>query len=304
MARVRTGFTLIELLVVIAIIAILAAILFPVFAQAKVAAKKAADLSNLKQSGTAFLMYVNDSDDLFPLGYRFTPDVIGQPAGTWRWNYNVSTPLGWMGPSQAQGQPARMAEDASHWSNTVQPYMKNYGIYAAPGMSSVNVYTGVADTGNPGQIASPAQSNMTFNGLLHAWPSTAIASPSACILIWAGRGAGNADGASLTNPALLCNLDTASKGPCIYTPNTGVQGQAAGSFLGGTMFTIYTTMWEYTKGANFTYSDTSTKYHVLGATANTSLLVDPYTGYDANGNPASYWSDGNYPWLFRPDYVH
>jgi prepilin-type N-terminal cleavage/methylation domain-containing protein/prepilin-type processing-associated H-X9-DG protein len=63
---VRKGFTLIELLVVIAIIAILAAILFPVFAQAKEAAKKAACLSNLRQIGTAFVMYQNDYDDRLP----------------------------------------------------------------------------------------------------------------------------------------------------------------------------------------------------------------------------------------------
>ena len=62
----RLGFTLIELLVVIAIIAILAAILFPVFAQAKAAAKKTADLSNLKQNMTATLIYSNDYDDYIP----------------------------------------------------------------------------------------------------------------------------------------------------------------------------------------------------------------------------------------------
>jgi prepilin-type N-terminal cleavage/methylation domain-containing protein len=60
------AFTLIELLVVIAIIAILAAILFPVFAQAKLAAKKASDISNLKQLGTASTLYASDSDDGLP----------------------------------------------------------------------------------------------------------------------------------------------------------------------------------------------------------------------------------------------
>lgn len=60
------AFTLIELLVVIAIIAILAAILFPVFAQAKLAAKKTVDISNLNQIGLGVIMYAGDNDDLFP----------------------------------------------------------------------------------------------------------------------------------------------------------------------------------------------------------------------------------------------
>src|SRR5580698_1645027 len=63
------AFTLIELLVVIAIIAILAAILFPVFAQAKLAAKKTSDLSNIKQIALGQLMYTNDYDDMFTASY-------------------------------------------------------------------------------------------------------------------------------------------------------------------------------------------------------------------------------------------
>ncbi|HWD38365.1 MAG TPA: prepilin-type N-terminal cleavage/methylation domain-containing protein, partial [Fimbriimonas sp.] len=62
----RKAFTLIELLVVIAIIAILAAILFPVFSQAKEAAKKTACLSNTKQLGLGVLMYAEDSDEVLP----------------------------------------------------------------------------------------------------------------------------------------------------------------------------------------------------------------------------------------------
>jgi prepilin-type N-terminal cleavage/methylation domain-containing protein len=62
----NSAFTLIELLVVIAIIAILAAILFPVFAQAKLAAKKTQSLSNVKQLGTSMAIYLSDADDYFP----------------------------------------------------------------------------------------------------------------------------------------------------------------------------------------------------------------------------------------------
>jgi len=287
---IRKAFTLIELLVVIAIIAILAAILFPVFAQAKEAAKKTSDLSNLKQTGTSFAIYTTDSDDILPTAYRFTPGV------GWRWNFNVATPIGWMGPSFAQGAPARMAEDSSHWSNVIQPYVKNYGIYAAPGLPEVELY-GYPHTGNPGQIAAPADSNMTYNGLLHAWSATAIAAPSQLPLIWGGRGDGNEIGASLTNPAIECPQDGSTT--CQY------QTGGAGSTEFGTMFLINTTMWEYSKGANFAFADTSAKFRKLGGTlapGATDPKTDPYTNYNTVGFPTSYWYDGYNPWLFRPDY--
>src|SRR2546426_1113909 len=63
------GFTLIELLVVIAIIAILAAILFPVFAQARAKARQSVCLSNLKQMGQGFLMYGQDYDEKYPMAF-------------------------------------------------------------------------------------------------------------------------------------------------------------------------------------------------------------------------------------------
>src|SRR5476649_2375745 len=73
MRVLRDAFTLIELLVVIAIIAILAAILFPVFAQAKNAAKGAACISNMRQIGFASMLYVGDNDDTWYPAEKYVP---------------------------------------------------------------------------------------------------------------------------------------------------------------------------------------------------------------------------------------
>ncbi|CAN5543936.1 hypothetical protein BH11ARM2_BH11ARM2_38400 [soil metagenome] len=83
----QKAFTLIELLVVIAIIAILAAILFPVFAQAKQAAKKTAQLSNMKQLAIGLKLYSGDTDDVMPMAW-FLPDTNGPGIGT-QWNQRL-----------------------------------------------------------------------------------------------------------------------------------------------------------------------------------------------------------------------
>ncbi|MDX1933496.1 MAG: DUF1559 domain-containing protein [Capsulimonadales bacterium] len=82
------GFTLIELLVVIAIIAILAAILFPVFAQARDKARQTTCLSNLKQLGLGFLMYAQDYDETYPLA-NSTPEGATPGIGNVTWLYTV-----------------------------------------------------------------------------------------------------------------------------------------------------------------------------------------------------------------------
>ncbi len=92
MKRSRNGFTLIELLVVIAIIAILAAILFPVFAQARAKARQASCTSNMKQIGLAVLMYTSDYDEMLPWG----ASNGGSPTTTW---YDLAEPYVKVGAS-------------------------------------------------------------------------------------------------------------------------------------------------------------------------------------------------------------
>jgi prepilin-type N-terminal cleavage/methylation domain-containing protein len=126
----KRAFTLIELLVVIAIIAILAAILFPVFAQAKLAAKKIAGLSQVKQIGTAVHIYLSDYDDVL-MPYRH-----GSSSGpTINTNY-----MKW----QAAGDPRAATWDTQgattkktiFFSDMLQPYIKNDQIWNAPGHSN------------------------------------------------------------------------------------------------------------------------------------------------------------------------
>jgi prepilin-type N-terminal cleavage/methylation domain-containing protein/prepilin-type processing-associated H-X9-DG protein len=87
-SRNRQAFTLIELLVVIAIIAILAAILFPVFAQAREKARQVSCLSNLKQLGLAWMLYVQDYDEEACPCYYYTPDGV---SGQYEWDFSQPT---------------------------------------------------------------------------------------------------------------------------------------------------------------------------------------------------------------------
>ena len=119
----KKGFTLIELLVVIAIIAILAAILFPVFAQAKLAAKKTADLSNAKQIGTASQIYLADSDDTYPM-VVYTTDGNGQIPGSGSDLYSVFDAL--------------------------QPYSKNKELFTSPGEPKAIKWSAVLPATNSG----------------------------------------------------------------------------------------------------------------------------------------------------------
>jgi prepilin-type N-terminal cleavage/methylation domain-containing protein len=117
------GFTLIELLVVIAIIAILAAILFPVFAQARDKARSSACLSNTKQIGTAIMMYTQDYDETLPEYW----DDNAKPSNP--------NPLG-------------------YWHNHLQPYIKNYQVFICPSARSKDERTVDTGEGTPAQRIS------------------------------------------------------------------------------------------------------------------------------------------------------
>lgn len=104
----RKGFTLIELLVVIAIIAILAAILFPVFAKAREKARQSSCLSNQKQIGLALMQYVQDYDETYPRAYYY--------------------------PFGSGGATGYM-----HWSGMIMPYCKSNQMFVCPSDKSKGI---------------------------------------------------------------------------------------------------------------------------------------------------------------------
>lgn len=127
----RSAFTLIELLVVIAIIAILAAILFPVFAQAKAAAKKTGCLSNIKQMSTAAQLYLGDNDDTYPLSSYSAPSSLSSFSNTYYW---------YMGLVFTSSSVAVL--DAKY--GVLYPYQKNGPIVTCPSATNIKPSTGGA----------------------------------------------------------------------------------------------------------------------------------------------------------------
>jgi len=175
----QKAFTLIELLVVIAIIAILAAILFPVFAQAKAAAKKTQDLSNVKQTALAAVMYSGDSDDMFVSNgegmlpsnagdwstlqpYTGQSDFNGNPYGAGAGgNPPAQAPLGFMDPAAVQ-----------NWGRETYPYIKSMDMLVSPGAQK-DANPKFAPNNNPGS----GRTSYVMNGCISSTSQTSVSKP-------------------------------------------------------------------------------------------------------------------------------
>ena len=141
----KKGFTLIELLVVIAIIAILAAILFPVFAQAKLAAKKTAGLSQAKQIGTASQIYIADYDDVF-FPYRLNGPIGNGCSGALCSNTDYQKALQGLGAGQADTLFGSRSRDVMFFKQMLDPYVKNNEIWRGP--TQINAWVGYDNFGS------------------------------------------------------------------------------------------------------------------------------------------------------------
>lgn len=262
----KKAFTLIELLVVIAIIAILAAILFPVFAQAKVAAKKTADLSNVKQMMTSALMYANDYDDLLnPLPYDPGPT---SPQRLW-------------------------------WTDQLFPYVKSKPFFSNPGNSDP-IYSPPAGYRYPGTTednATPAQiiaqgyrNTQAINGVVarsdtapgdFVAPLSTTATDQPAQIAYIGPGQNWFTWYS-------CQLDSPGSSQVDLFWDISAPGGAAGSYGWGYEYwgmgnTDDVTKGGFNGGANFSYLDGHAKFDkaVAGGDLNSPFPGpgDLYSGY-------------------------
>ncbi len=310
--RLRRAFTLIELLVVIAIIAILAAILFPVFAQAKAAAKKTQSLSNLKQLGTGVQIYLSDYDDYFPLGL-----VASNLYGGYTWDSFLPVPSSkFTYGTSAADIDRKNANESNAW-NSIQPYIKNTEMYAEPGptrnrAASHWFMTPEANRG-AGGVNLPRGLpfiNYTYNGLLTSYSASAVANVSKTPVFWNGQGKRAVYGHAYVSPNLLCDNLAA---PCTYQPP-----RAGCAFAQNGQLSFYTTRTErggsdvHSGGIIFVNTDSSAKLRKIAVPGSTTTVptapqtdprVDPFAAY-FQSRPAGRWYDQFYchAYMFRPDY--
>ncbi|MFO8079167.1 MAG: DUF1559 domain-containing protein [Armatimonadota bacterium] len=162
MVRGRGGFTLIELLVVIAIIAILAAILFPVFARAREKARSTSCLSNIKQISLGTLMYINDYDETLPMA-RY-------PAPVYSNNLYVSVAVH---PYIGQG-------DITGWAG------KNYGIWECPSKRVTPAWYGgaYADYGYNSRLNASLLADVRHPAQTAMWADTRYQHPNGNVYGW------------------------------------------------------------------------------------------------------------------------
>jgi len=238
----RRGFTLVELLVVIAIIAILAAILFPVFARAREQARKASCQSNLKQIGLAIAMYVQDYDETYPMAYMA---------------YSASNP-DWYGTTTAS---------SAHWYTILQPYVKNKQLFVCPTAGIIESGPGTRQySGGYGWNICGTKYTGTSDGKGNGFGYNAGTVQSETP---SGSFVKLAEVQEASNTVIVADPPSngyASNGRYFYPSSTGgrgflpvLHGGKVGPFTGGTV-----TVSSYEGGGNYLFADGHVKFVTNG----------------------------------------
>jgi len=278
--RSTKGFTLIELLVVIAIIAILAAILFPVFQKVRENARRASCQSNMKQIATATIQYTQDADEQYPLS-------VGYNSNTNKWRYDASyaVPTYWRGES-ATTYPMR----DSYWAMSLQSYIKSFAVYKCPSGTEFQL------AGLPYSAPKLPWADMSYamNGNIGNLKLAAVHSPAILIMFSERDGVASIAGQAGTYPTPKCDDPAQS---CVYQEPSPT-GCAKGN--GGTdSYFVGTTPINpkvHTGGGNYSYVDG----HVKWLRHNNDYRYDPYTTYTGD-SATQVVTDGCHAWLFRPE---
>jgi prepilin-type N-terminal cleavage/methylation domain-containing protein len=290
MSRKR-AFTLVELLVVIAIISILTALLFPVLSAVRENARAATCLSNLRQLGTGYMLYVQDHDECFPLGAQ-APERPG--------TFAFYSPPNLV---ESRSTPQYQAWYGSQGANAVFPYTRSYQIWACPSGELGDLIAGDPALNNLTPGVRPTEISYAYNGLLGALSQAEVHYPALVPMLWE-MGRSRWRGASQINPAVHLRFAPASAWPFRLPdcdPSTGLTST-------GVRGTWYIQMFRDRRpeahhgGQHWLYADGHAKWKKIGGkTMNTDPGVDPFR-YNPDGTIAQAWVDPcNRMLLFRPD---
>ena len=166
----HTGFTLIELLVVIAIIAILASILFPVFARARENARRTRCLSNMKQIGLGLIQYTQDNDERYPRAWCGTNTTAGGDCAVITGN---GSPASYFNVKQYNSGGSTTHYET--WMDYIYPYVKNVQAFVCPSYSPANANLPYPNYGYSVALSGFDTRTVRFGGPSVLWTPTSTA---------------------------------------------------------------------------------------------------------------------------------